>query len=370
MPSVSLPAGLVPVRSLTTGDILTGHRSTAIRYELLTQAEASKGPLTGVTGGSLDWTTAASVHGGGKLEVVDVGQDVDWLNDRIRPVITIAGLPEQPLGVFLVAKDPGTFTGTGRTWTLQLVDKTSILEQDQVESTYTAPAGTVITAEVAALIASTGEINVAITPSTATLPSAIVWEPGTTKLRIVNDLLAAANYLSLYADFTGQLRAEPWTRPAARPIAWEFLDGEKSIYSPDFTQDVDRFGIPNKVTVVGQSSGSVPALTSVPATNEDPVSPYSYPRRGRWISKVERGVEIADQTTLDSYARRRLIELTSPTSSIEVQHAFLPGLAINNAVRLRRVPAGIDARHVVSKTEITTDPTALVKTTLTQVVDL
>jgi hypothetical protein len=65
-----------------------------------------------------------------------------------------------------------------------------------------------------------------------------------------------------------------------------------------------------------------------------------------------------------------LITLTTPTASIDIEHAFVPGLAFNRAVRFRRVPAGIDARHVVSKTEVSLDPTALAKSTLTEVVDL
>jgi hypothetical protein len=53
-----------------------------------------------------------------------------------------------------------------------------------------------------------------------------------------------------------------------------------------------------------------------------------------------------------------------------VRHALVPDLTLNNAVRLRRVPAGVDARHVVTKMAIALDPTALVKTTLVEVVDL
>jgi hypothetical protein len=53
-----------------------------------------------------------------------------------------------------------------------------------------------------------------------------------------------------------------------------------------------------------------------------------------------------------------------------VQHALVPSLAVNDAVRLRRVPAGINARHVVTQTEVSFDPTQLVKSTLQEVVDL
>lgn len=360
---------VVPVRVLTPDEILTGSRFTSLHFDLFDKDEAALRNLTGVKGGSVDFTAHASVKSGGNLDVVDIGQTVDWLNDRVRPVITIEGLPEIPLGMFVFPEAPQQWGDTGRTWPVKLLDKTSILDQDKVDGTYALDVGTLITDAVVELIESTGETNIAITPSTAVLAGPLVWEATTTKLKIVNDLLAVAGYFSLFCDGNGQYRGEPYVRPAARPLAYEFLDGEKSIYSPDFVIDVDLYSIPNKFVAVGQGSADTEALISI-ATNEDPTSPYSFAARGRWIVDGATGVEAADQDVLDAYARRRLIELTSPTSSIDVKHMLVPGLTFNSAVRLRRVPAGVDTRHVVTKMVVPLDPTALVTTTLQQVVDL
>jgi hypothetical protein len=369
MATVVLPAGVVPVRSLTTEEILTGNRLTRVRLDLLSRTEASLGELTGVRAGKVEQTANASIKGAGSIDVTDAGQPVDWLNDRIRPVVMIEGIPEFALGVFIAAETPEKWAGTGRSWAVKLLDKTSILDKEKIPATYALEAGTVITSTVAALIASTGETNIAVTPSAATLPSPLAWNPTTSKLKIVNDLLAVAGYYSLFCDSSGQYRGEPYARPAVRPIRWEFLDSDRGIYAPDFERDIDLYSIPNRFTAVGQGDGTTEALVAT-ATNEDPASPYSYPSRGRWIDDGATGVEAADQETLDAYARRRLIELTSPTSSVAVRHALVPGLTANDVVRFRRVPAGIDARHVVIKTEISFDPTALVKSTLREVVDL
>jgi hypothetical protein len=104
--------------------------------------------------------------------------------------------------------------------------------------------------------------------------------------------------------------------------------------------------------------------------NTDADSPYSIANRGRVIGYSETGVEADSQATLDAYARRRLVELTTPTSSVQISHSPLPGLTVNNAVRFRRVPAGIDARHTVTRTTITLDGTALATSDLREVVDL
>lgn len=348
---------------------LFGNRVSSVRVDLLSRTEAAKGTLTGEIGGSVDYTANAAIHGGGSLSVVDAGQAVDWLNDRVRPIVTIDGIGPTALGVFIISEAPEAWDDTGRSWSAKLLDKTAILDQDKVDATYALDAGTVNTTAAASLIASTGETNIAITPSTATLAGPLAWDAGTSKLTIVNDLFDAAAYFSLFCDLNGAYRGEPYVRPADRPILWEFTDGDGAIFVPQFTKDVDLFAIPTTVIAVGQGNGTTAALVST-AVNADPDSPYSTVARGRTIAHVETGVEAADQPTLDAYARRRLIELTSPTSSVDIQHAYVPGLTVNNAVRLRRVPAGIDARHVVTKTSIPLNPTALVKTTVQQVIDL
>lgn len=349
--------------------VLTINRTSAVRVELLTATEALVGNLAGMRGGSVGYTSAKSVHGSAKLDVEDVGQSVDWLTARIRPIISIAGYGETALGVFLPSEAPEDWDATGRTWALQFLDKCTILAQDKIAATYALDAGSVVTDEVVTVIESTGETNHAITPSAAVLANPLTWPPGTTKLQIVNDLLSVINYFSLFTNGDGQFRGEPYVKPASRPTVHEFMDGENCIYIPTFTKDVDLF-IPNRFIAMSQGDGTTEGLISV-ADNENVDSPYSIPRRGRVIAAdPATGVEVADQTTLDAYALRRLIELTTSSASTEIRHAFVPGVSFNQAAWFRRVPAGIDARHVVSKTEISLDPTALAKSTLTEVVDL
>ena len=348
---------------------LTANRQSTIAVQLLTAAEGDAGTLDGVTGGSVVHTAAKSVHGSATFIVVDDGQDVDWLTARFRPSLTIEGYGTTTLGVFLVAEAPEAWGDTGRVWTIKLLDKNTILDQDAVDAAYALDAGAVVTDEIITLIESTGETNHAITPSAATLVNPLVWPAGTTKLQIVNDLLSVINYFSLFCNGDGQYRGEPYVKPASRPVVWTFNDGSDCIYLPALVKDVDLFAIPNKVIAITQGDGTTAALTSS-ATNTDATSPYSTVSRGRTITYVASGVEAADQATLDDFAERRLIELTTPTASIDVQHAFVPDVTFNRAVQFRRTPAEIDARHVVSKTETSLDPTVLAKSTLTEVVDL
>lgn len=357
-----------PIRTFTPEEILTGNRSTRFYLDILDATDAPLMRLDGVTGGKLDWVSNAMIKGGGDLTVIDVDQTINWLTARLRPVMVIDGLPIQPLGVFLPSEAPESW-GNGRSWAVKLLDKTTILDQDKVAETYALASGTVVTTAVIALIASSGITNYAVTASVKTLAGSLVWSAGTGKLRIINDLLDAINYFSLYANFDGQMVAEPYTVPAQRPLRYQFVDGPSAIYEPGFTMDVDIWNIPNRVTLIGVGDGVTAALTST-IDNTDPLSPYSIANRGRVIGVTETGVEAADQTTLDSLARTRLIELTSPTSGVEISHAPVPGLAVNQAVKFRRTPAGIDATHTVSKTTITLKGDALAITTLRKVANI
>lgn len=359
---------VIPVRVLTEKEILVGNRNTKFYLEVLDANDSVQGRLDGVTDGRLDWVANASVKGGGSLTVRDVSQDINWLSARIRPVMAISGLSIQPLGIFLPSEAPESHDN-GKSWAVKLLDKTTILDQDTVAETYGLDAGTVVTTAIVTLIESAGIYNHAITPSTATLAGAMVWETGTSKLRIINDLLSLINYFSLYANFDGQVVGGPYTLPAKRPLVYEFIDGSTSIYDPNFVRDSDIWSIPNRVTIVGTGDGTTAALTST-YDNTSTTSPYSIANRGRVIGHVETGIEAASQTVLDAYARRRLVELTSPTAGVQIKHSPIPGLAVNQAARFRRVTANIDARHVVSKTSIILKGNALAETTLREVVDL
>lgn len=359
---------VIPTRILTTTEILTGNRNTKYYLDVLDANDNPVARLDGVTDGKLDWVANVAIKGAGQITVRDVQQDINWLTAHFRPVMEIEGLPIQSLGVFLAAETPESWNN-GRSWNVKLLDKTTILDQDIITSTYSVAAGTVVTTEIASIIAGAGITNYAITANISVLAGGLAWSSGTSKLHIINDLLSTISYFSLYADLNGQLRGEPYVLPAQRPLVYEFIDGVNAIYEPDFVRDIDIWKIPNRVVVVGQGDSATAALTSV-IDNTDPDSPYSIANRGRVVGVSEQGVEAVDQAALDAYAHRRLVELTTPTASVQIRHSPVPGLAVNQTVRFRRVPAGIDARHTVSKTELTLRGDALAVSTLREVVDL
>jgi hypothetical protein len=312
---------------------------------------------------------------------VSFEQTVDWLNVRIRPMIRIARLGggDDPLGtlvpagVFLCAAPVEQWTATGLKRQVELTDKLSILDQDIASgdpagiSAYSAAAGANVITLVQTLIGETGELYPAIQPDTKTLPAPLVWDIGTTRLKIINDLLDAGGYFSLFCDGWGQYQALPYVQPSDRVPVYEsiapFSDGPQSLMDPAWTRDRDIYSIPNRYLVVSQGDGTTAALTSL-ATNTDPASPYSFSSRGRWITQVEIGVEAVDQAALDTIAAARLSSATSVTNQITLDHIFLPDLHINSVVHFVNPDSGLDIYCYVVKTTIPLDPVKLCQTVM------
>lgn len=343
-----------------------GNRTASFRYELLAVDETPLGDIDGVTGGSLEYSADSAVKAGGQIDVKDV-DGIDWSRARIRPWAKVNG-QEWPLGLFIPSTPAAKWSMGKRSWTLSLLGKNTTLEQDKVPAWVSYPAGTVVTAAVREQITLSGQTGVSITDSTKTLAAGMAWPAGTPRLTIINDLLAAIDYWSLWTDGYGRFRAEPYVLPANRPIRYQLLDGEQSIYRDDFTREQDQYSIPNRVVAGGVGTASAESLVGL-WENTDPTSPWSEPSRGFWITHTESGVEAVDLDTLNAYARRRGVELSSATATIPVDHALVP-LDLNDAVRFRRTPAGIDARHTVQAMTVQLSPIELMTTTYREVLDL
>ena len=314
--------------------------------------------------------------------VRDAVAHVDWLNARIRPWIIVTdletGLREAyPQGVFLPAAPVEDWSDAGRSWRIELLDKSSILDSDIYTSggrpaTYTLPSGSNVVAAVVNLIRSTGEDTPAIPADpTAVLAAAQTWDMGTTLLKIINDLLDTANYFSIWTDEWGQFQLTKYISPMSRPPTYEFESpfsyGELSRLDPTWTFDDDIYAVPNRVVLVGQGSDTAPAWVGT-AINNNPTSPFSYQNRGRWITYVETEVEAISQAALQDQAVRKLRDEAMVTGKISVQHVFLPWLRINGLIRFTNERAALDTWCVISNTEVVFDSGGLCSTSLTEVV--
>lgn len=289
-------------------------------FQLLDNADRPLGDLDGVNGGRSE-IVALSALGGSASMSIDRRRDIDWMKDRVQARWT-GPTGSWAVGTYLFTSPQEQHTEFGVTHEVGLLTKVSILSEDSVDDRYTLPEGTPIIPAVLALIHSTGETRVAVTDAPATLTSALTWPAGTTKLSIINDLLQAAGYWSLWCDGSGQFRVEPYVAPRDRSPAYVFEHGEASVHFPDWSREQDMTSVPNKITLQTQGSDTEPVLIGV-AKNENPDSPFSFQARGRWITPQTETVEASSQAVIDSLAARKLADAMSPVSRLSVTHAML-----------------------------------------------
>lgn len=394
---ITIPSGVIPVHDLTTDEVLYGDRTSEYRWEVLAHSGGTDhlvGFLDGVVDQSakLKWESNQAVKGTGQLQVSDLEQagpgllrigDQQLAAMRLRPVLIVDGLPEIPWGAFLISTAKEDWSGTGRVFNLTLHDRSTVLDQDRVDETFAVDTSTPILSAVASVIASAGE-HLSIDATVAnTLSAARVWPVGTTKLQIVNDLLDALGYSSLWVDGQGEFQATPRVLPADRPEEYELLngvkrelvDGETSIYGDEWTRDQDMFDVPNKVIAVQTAMGDAEPLRGE-WTNTDADSPFSYSARGnRWLVDVLENVDTPDGTDaeieafLDAKARASLVASSSSESTVEVTHLPIP-VRVSDVLRFANTPAGIDARHVESSISLEAYPLGLMTSKLQEVVSL
>lgn len=356
---------------MTTGEMIAGGAGVfrvSYRWDLLDRSGALLGELGGVLDGSLSTSAAASVKASASVSLVDVGQVEDWTTVRVRPVVTVNG-DSWPLGVFLPDVPAHEYDGARRLFDVALLDKTTILDGDSFGVTYGVQAGTRVSDAVRAIIESTGEPATGLGDDDAVLLTSIESEPDDSKLSVVNALLEAANYFSLYTDGGGSFVADEYVRPAQRPIAASFVDGVTAeLYEPSFTREQDIGSVPNRVRCVSQSGEDEPALTAE-AVNTDPASPFSFDRLGYWRTLVVTEVATTSQATLQAYAERRLIDASAPQEVIEIKHPPYR-VGINDVVSFRSDQHGIDGLFTVQNMDWDMTYDGSVTTRLRRVVDL
>lgn len=361
---------------------VNGARETRFQFEVLDIEEKIIGDLKGVKGGNLAWSSKASIHSSGQVEMSDVGDNIDWLNVRIK--ITVFTKDDDgaetatPVGIYMPAAPVHEWDDGARTYTVELLDKLSLLDTDIITDargnaeTYSVPKGTNIIKRVKAIIADLGEESPAIVEDEAdeTSQSDMVFPSGTSRLKIINDLLDAANYFSLWCDGEGRFRVTKYRAPKDRTPIYQMeeplVEGENSLLGVEWTHDEDIYSIPNRVVAIQQGDGEEEGLTAVADLNDlEPGSKFNQKNRGRFITTVYDSVEATSQKALDDWAERKMDELVNAANKVEIKHVFLPDLLMNETILFRA--GDVEMTAAVTNTEFDLDPQAMVSTKLRSV---
>lgn len=320
----------------------TAPRTEWVDFEILDNDELLLGTLDRVTGGNLEWSTQATIRTGGRVELTAPQKGgIDWLKVRIRITYRMRVGDDEaswPLGVYLPATPAAKHSSTSTDLPVELYDKLLILHEDAYPESIGFPDGTVVSTTVDQLITQTGEPNRWIEPGSETLRNPMVFEPGTTRLQVINALLDSAGYGALWCDGAGQFRAEKYRPPAARPLAWTFAPGQRAVHVDEVDVDADYFAVPNRLVLIARSDGDRAPLTSTRTLDQLlPDSMFTHANRGRWVTRVDSDVEASSQAVLDGLCERRLLGAVDITRTARIRHAMLP-LGLGDRIQIDGVP--------------------------------
>lgn len=182
-----------------------------------------------------------------------------------------------------------------------------------------------------------------ITPSTERLLSVREWEPGTSRLEIINDLLAAISYRSLSFDEHGTAVGVPYVSPQERAAEYTYADDSVSVMLTPASQELDLHAIPNQ-WVLSKSEADEPAAT-ITFTNSDPASPTSTVRRGRTITDFRTETDAASESALIEKAARIAFESSQVYESVDIDTALIPIHSHDDVVHVRRDDLAIDDKY-------------------------
>lgn len=327
-------------------------RTISFRYDLLdvTNVRQDIEITTFVNACRVANNSLADINRTAELAIYDTGV-IDWQADRIKPwyrlLMPDGGYAEWPLGVFLLAT---TRRQRGGIRPVVAYDQTLVLLDDKVTTRYTVTATTNIVTAILSVLTGAGITAVDYTATTETMPVDRDWPPGTTKLRIVQDLLNMISYRSIYFNGSGRAVLVPYQRPDQRSEEYEYATDSLSLLSPDFDHELDLFSIPNIwKLVVGEPDRTV--LTSE-YTNDEASSPTSTITRGRNIVDYRERVEATSQDALDDLAEQLAFEASQVYESIEVHTAAMPHHEDSDLLKLTHSGADVDAKFVETQWDL------------------
>lgn len=301
-------------------------RQVAFRYDRLSSANALLGPMNAVRSGKVANNALADIKRTGRFVMEDVDDgSINFLSDRIRPWFRLNmgdGWAEWPLGIFLMSTPKRTVGSTATLREVEAYDQGLILRDDKVGTRYTVAAGTNVITAVDTLLSDAGITQRNLVSTTETMPVARDWDPGTSRAKIIGDLLSSINYRSLYFNAAGYAVAEPYMQPASRPVGYTYTTTQDSIIRPAAVHEHDLFSIPNKWVAVVSEPDKVPL--SATYTNTNPDSPTSTVSRGRTITEILQTQEATSQAVLDAKVQRAAFEASQIYEAVEISTAIMP----------------------------------------------
>lgn len=176
------------------------------------------------------------------------------------------------------------------------------------------------------------------------------WDPGTSKLKVINDMLTSLNYYPLHVDEYGIPKAKPYIFPEDCSIEAYYKVDKDSIILPGTALTSNRFEIPNKfVRYVENVDGSY-LFSSY--TNDLADNIFSTVNRGRTIVDIESVSDIASQEDLDEYVKRCAAAKMTVNEQIKFETLNMPGHGYKNCLFVQYDALNVCGKYIETSWEM------------------
>jgi len=286
-------------------NIKSGYQERSFKYDLLDKNENFKKTLSNVVedGNNISFDEFSKLKRSGKIKLIGEDLEIDFINDRVKIFITLNDGSNEltyPAGVYLLSSPTKkTMTKDVDSFSVDIYSKLQILIEDKVIERFVVTQNSSYTNTIKSLVSSAGFDISKIENSNEIAQRDIVFNAGTSKLDIINNLLKQINFYELYTDFDGFPIGKPSVLDLARTPDYFYKLNENSIVDFGINQELDLFNIPNVITRVVTNAETEPLISTYSNYNTD--DPTSIPSRGREIDDYKEISDIPSQLSLDNF---------------------------------------------------------------------
>lgn len=332
-------------------DMLHNNREISFRYDLLNYNEIKIGELTSIDG-SIGLNSLAQIKRKGRFQFKENEiKDIDWLNDRVRPVFILNKEYEFPLGVFMISSPARSLRMSNIYRSVEAYDTSLILLEDKFDNRYRVLKDTNYITAITQIVSSAGIWKINLPHIESTLKTDREFEIGTSKLEAVNQLLQEINYTSIWVDELGNFTSNPYILPNDRIVEYSYKNDNMSIIIPDTSiEEIDLFSVPNKWVIVATNPETDPLVSRY--TNESAGSPTSTINRRRNIVDYREVDDIANQSILDDYVRRIAYETTNIFGKFIFETAIMPHHSYMDSLFCEHTDLGIANKYIETSWEM------------------
>lgn len=246
---------------------------------------------------------------------------------------------------------------------VEAYDQNQVLSDDLVTTRFTATQGDLYTTVISGIL---GTMAKSITVSTLALPVDTEWEPGTSKLTIINDLCSAINYDRVFFDEYGTAIVRPYVAPADRAPEFTYADDELSVTLPAVARMTDLFQVPNKWVLVVSDPDRGELRSEL--TNQDPNSLTSTLSRGRTIVDFRTEEDAPDLATLLAKTKRLALEASQVFETVQFETLIMPIHTHSDVYQFAFGNLNLDGKYAETGWELTLQAGATMKHTVRRTV--